>query len=44
MTHEIALIKHHSFGKHCYKQIVLRHTLLDDIVDVDVGYPNMKQL
>jgi len=37
LTHEMALLKRHRFGKHSERLNVLQHTLLDDIVDADVG-------
>ncbi|MCP5347233.1 MAG: IS66 family transposase [Pseudomonadales bacterium] len=37
LTHEMALLKRHRFGKHSEQLNVLQRTLLEDIVDADVG-------
>ena len=37
LTHEMALLKRHRFGKHSEKLNVLQRSLLEDIVDADLG-------
>jgi len=37
LTHEMALLKRHRFGKHSEQLNVLQRTLLEDIIDADVG-------
>ena len=37
LTHEMALLKRHRFGKHSEKLNVLQRSLLEDLVDADLG-------
>jgi len=37
LSHEMALLKRHRFGKHSEQLGVLQRSLLDDIIDADIG-------